>query len=133
MQLIRFNFVASCLFDVISAHLAISTMLMRGRHRYGEGQSLGRPAGRWLRISSSQSLCHERATINGVHLQTKVKVIGESNPKASKQKCIVGRKRFLFSLHIKIYTSLSAVATLVEGRLMTRFTANMKMEIVSTI
>lgn len=41
-------------------------------------------------------------------------------------------EKVLVSL-MKIQTSLSAVATRVEGRLMTRFTSNVKMEIVLTI
>lgn len=50
-------------------HLAILTMLMRGRARYGEGRTSSRPSGCVLRMSSRPVLCHERATIKGVHLQ----------------------------------------------------------------
>jgi len=59
-----------------TAHLAILTILIRGRDIYGEGRIRIRPSGGVLRISSSQFLCHERATIKGVHLH---RVIGDKD------------------------------------------------------
>lgn len=46
---------------------AILTMLISGRHKYGERRVVIRSCGGVLRISSSQSLCHERATAKGLH------------------------------------------------------------------
>lgn len=47
---------------------AILTMLINGKARYFEGRTAIWPSGSFLRILSSQFLCHERATINGVQL-----------------------------------------------------------------
>lgn len=46
---------------------AILTTLISGRHKYGERRVGVRFCGGVLRISSSQSLCHERATAKGLH------------------------------------------------------------------
>lgn len=57
-------------------HLAILTMLIRGRARYGEGRISWRRSGCVLRMSSRPVLCHERATIKGVHLEQTETLLG---------------------------------------------------------
>jgi len=47
-------------------------MLISGRDIYGEGRTCKFSAGGVSKVSSSQLLCHERATIKGVHLQNKI-------------------------------------------------------------
>jgi hypothetical protein len=54
-----------------NTYLAIFTMLIIGRDIYGEGRTCKFSAGGVFKVSSSQLLCHERATIKGVHLQNK--------------------------------------------------------------
>lgn len=61
----------------IYTHLAMLTMLIRGRDRYDEGHICDWHSGCVLRISSSSFLCHERATIKGVHLEPKKSKITE--------------------------------------------------------
>ena len=62
----RFNWYAD---SSNNTYLAILTILISGREIYGEGRTSKFSDGGVFKMSSSQFLCHERATIKGVHLQ----------------------------------------------------------------